>query len=167
MPQATVERSNNSHGLKSSASLSKTKARRRVNEVKANMASTYERLLALHEDGVHTALGYSSWAGFCEASMPRLISGTLSLISGTPSRGQPNRKEWAEFGALPDEAKQARRLADQIEWIGASIRKLAESDSAPILATLDQTEIEALRERVDRQAELLRDVHRRLGGESR
>jgi hypothetical protein len=42
-------------------------ARRLTDEVKADAAALWAKLLALYEGGAHTALGYSSWAAYCAA----------------------------------------------------------------------------------------------------
>lgn len=47
--------------------MSPEEARRRVEEVKADAAALWAKLLGLYEDEVHTALGYSSWGAFYEA----------------------------------------------------------------------------------------------------
>jgi hypothetical protein len=47
--------------------LSRDAARALTEEVKADAAALWTKLLRLYEDGAHTALGYSSWADYCAA----------------------------------------------------------------------------------------------------
>jgi hypothetical protein len=46
--------------------LSRIDARRLTDEVKADAQRLWAKLLHLYEGGAHTALGYSSWAEYCE-----------------------------------------------------------------------------------------------------
>lgn len=50
-----------------SRSLSAPDARRLTDEVKADAAALWAKLLQLYEGGAHTALGYSSWGAYYEA----------------------------------------------------------------------------------------------------
>ena len=54
--------------LNSSASAEWTaiEARRLTDEVKADAKRLWAKLLSLYEGGAHTALGYTSWAAYCE-----------------------------------------------------------------------------------------------------
>jgi phage N-6-adenine-methyltransferase len=47
------------------APLGTLEARRLTNEVKADAAALWAKLLRLYEGGAHTALGYPSWADYC------------------------------------------------------------------------------------------------------
>lgn len=47
--------------------LTEAEARKLTNEVKADAATLWAKLLHLYEGGAHTALGYSSWAAYCAA----------------------------------------------------------------------------------------------------
>jgi 16S rRNA G966 N2-methylase RsmD len=49
------------------APLGTLEARRLTNEVKADAAALWSKLLRLYEGGAHAALGYSSWAAYCAA----------------------------------------------------------------------------------------------------
>jgi hypothetical protein len=46
--------------------LSQTEARHLTDEVKADAQRLWAKLLSLYEGGAHTALGYTSWADYCE-----------------------------------------------------------------------------------------------------
>jgi hypothetical protein len=46
--------------------LSQAEARRLTDEVKADAQRLWAKLLKLYEGGAHIALGYSSWAAYCE-----------------------------------------------------------------------------------------------------
>jgi hypothetical protein len=46
--------------------LSKVEARRLTEEVKADAQRLWTKLLSLYEGGAHSALGYTSWAEYCE-----------------------------------------------------------------------------------------------------
>jgi hypothetical protein len=46
--------------------LSQTEARRLTDEVKADAQRLWAKLLSLYEGRAHIALGYSSWADYCE-----------------------------------------------------------------------------------------------------
>lgn len=49
------------------AALSKDEARSLTDEVKADAAALWAKLLRLYEGGAHTVLGYSSWGAYYEA----------------------------------------------------------------------------------------------------
>jgi hypothetical protein len=46
--------------------LSQTEARRLTDEVKADAQRLWAKLLHLYKGGAHIALGYSSWADYCQ-----------------------------------------------------------------------------------------------------
>jgi hypothetical protein len=46
--------------------VSQTDARRLTDEVKADAQRLWAKLLCLYQGGAHTALGYTSWANYCE-----------------------------------------------------------------------------------------------------
>jgi hypothetical protein len=46
--------------------LTTTEARHLTDEVKADAKRLWAKLLSLYEGGAHTALGYTSWAAYCE-----------------------------------------------------------------------------------------------------
>jgi hypothetical protein len=46
--------------------LNQTEARRLTDEVKANAQRLWAKLLSLYEGGAHIALGYNSWAEYCQ-----------------------------------------------------------------------------------------------------
>ena len=46
--------------------MSQTEARRLTDEVKADAQRLWAKLLALYKGGAHIALGYSSWADYCQ-----------------------------------------------------------------------------------------------------
>jgi hypothetical protein len=46
--------------------LSQSEARRLTDEVKADAQRLWAKLLSLYEGGAHTALGYTSWAAYCQ-----------------------------------------------------------------------------------------------------
>jgi hypothetical protein len=46
--------------------LTALEARQLTDEVKADVQRLWSKLLALYEGGAHTALGYKSWAEYCQ-----------------------------------------------------------------------------------------------------
>lgn len=77
-------------------------ARRLTDEVKADAAALWAKLLQLYEGGAHTALGYSSWADYCEAEFEmgkshayrildaaRVIDAIPQLGNGAPPESVP------------------------------------------------------------------------------
>jgi hypothetical protein len=101
------------------ALFSADEARRLTDEVKADAAALWTKLLRLYEGGAHTALGYSSWADYCAAefemgrdySYKLLASARVVAVlrESTIVDSQPSSEAVArELAPLRDEPEQMR-----------------------------------------------------------
>jgi N6-adenosine-specific RNA methylase IME4 len=69
------------------AQLTPEAARRLTDEVKADVAALWAKLLRLYEGGAHVALGYSSWASYFETEFAQTGTRGYQLLDAARVRG--------------------------------------------------------------------------------
>ena len=90
--------------------LSATEARRLTEEVKADAAALWAKLLSLYEGGAHTVLGYTSWGAYYEAEFGQTPSRGYQLLrAARVSEALAAGDECTVVHSLPNEA-QARAV---------------------------------------------------------
>lgn len=99
--------------------LTAEQARTLTDEVKADAAALWAKLLALYEGGAHTALGYASWGDHCRErwSMSRTFAydtinstklvGQLSPIGDTRPQSEAVARELAPLRDEPEAMREA------------------------------------------------------------
>src|SRR4051812_22864554 len=101
------------------APLSADEARALTDEVKADVAALWAKLLRLYEGDAHSALGHSSWADFCGEEFGLGRSHSYRLLDAarvvsvlrqaqSPMGDSPNERVVREFVPLLDQPNQLR-----------------------------------------------------------
>jgi hypothetical protein len=88
--------------------LSATDARALTDEVKADAAALWAKLLALYEGGAHTALGYASWGAYCAAEFDMGQSAAYRMLDA--GRVVAELEAHSPNGGTPASERQAREL---------------------------------------------------------
>jgi hypothetical protein len=127
-------------------------ARRLTDEVKADAAALWVKLLRLYEGGAHTALGYSSWADYCAEEFDmgksqayrvleaaRVVEAIPQLGNGAPSeavarelvpvlREDPEDVEevWAEVVEEHGPRPTARQVRERVGRATRQVRQVRE-----------------------------------------
>lgn len=129
-------------------SLTRAAARALTDEVKADAAELWIKMLRLYEGDAHKALGYSSWGAYCEAEFEmgrdysyRLLRAArvaealseLTIVNSPPSEGVAR-----ELVPLLDEPERLRKVWEEVvekyeQPTAAQIREQlrAQPESAP------------------------------------
>ena len=136
-----------------SGALTEGHARALTDEVKADAAALWAKLLALYEGGAHSVLGYSSWAdyareefGYSKSHAYRLIDAArvVSELQSPVGDSASERvvRELAPLRAEPDRLREA--WADAVEEHGpaptaAQVREIVRAPTAtPAVVPVDQ-----------------------------
>jgi DNA N-6-adenine-methyltransferase (Dam) len=94
-------------------------ARALTDEVKADAAALWSKLLALYEGGAHTVLGYSSWADYCAAEFDMSQSSAYRMLDA--GRVVAELEAHSPNGDSPANEAQARALVpllnDEVELV--------------------------------------------------
>lgn len=134
--------------------LDEASARGLTNEVKADAASLWMKLVDLYEGGAHTALGYRSWGSYYEAEFGRGSSAGYKLLqtgqvmrSLQESAGDLFQEPYAvDRGPLPASERVARELVP----LRAAPERLREAWSEAVSIHGEQPTAAQVREIVQR-----------------
>jgi hypothetical protein len=98
-----------------SAEWTAIEARRLTDEVKADAQRLWAKLLSLYEGGAHTALGYASWADYCEQEFHMRKSHAYRLLQAAQvvhqlARQSPMGESLKVTSQVPESERLAREL---------------------------------------------------------
>jgi hypothetical protein len=102
-------------------SLTSREARALTDQVKADAAALWAKLLRLYEGGAHTALGYSSWGAYYEAEFgqlartgKRLLEAARNVEAVGDTRVPPTQNAARELTPLRDDPEELRQAWDDV-----------------------------------------------------
>lgn len=130
------------------AALDAPAARSLTDEVKADAAALWQKLLTLYEGGAHRALGYSSWGAYFEAEFGqsgrhgyRLLEAARA-VGSLPSDQMVTESQARELARVPEPERAStwqqaneRAEAEQRPVTAADVRVVATLAAAPVIAT--------------------------------
>src|SRR4051812_26599039 len=86
-------------------------ARRLTDEVKADAQRLWAKLLSLYEGGAHIALGYSSWADYCEQEFQMKKTRAYQLLQAARVIQSTMVESLQVTSEVPENERLARELA--------------------------------------------------------